>query len=275
MQTTDWEAILRTRLFGYAVLYRAREVAGGFEPVEVTAAGEAEALARELELHVGEPAEPDEAVVEPEIGISEIGISCPFGRCGIDGRPLEHVRILHAEQAWVDTLGSDGLRTREVAEGETILVEPGAFVRFRGRPRPGGRVLVAFQTEDRSPLFGHATPLTTAGQAVPADSGARLGQTTTALQRLGLDAALARTRLRDLFALMARAVGDDADVAAAQMAARAAGSYAAGPAAELFDRANRLLTTDVIHRIRGGDSTLFRFPGMFGAVAPLFPLLES
>jgi hypothetical protein len=74
---------------------------------------------------------------------------------------------------------------------------------------------------------------------------------------------------------MARAVGDDADVAASQMAARAAGSYAAGPAAELFAKASRLLSPDVIHRIRGGDSTLFRFPGMFGAVAPLFPLLES
>ena len=280
MQTTDWEAILRTRLFGYAVLFRAREVAGGFEPVEVTAADEAEALARELELHVGESVEPDEVGVEreigiSEIGISEIGISCPFGRCGIDGRPREHVRILHAEQAWVDTLGPGGLRTRAVAEGETILVEPGVFVRFRGRPRRGGRVLVAFQTEDRSPLFGHATPLTATGQTVPTDPGARLEQTTAALQTLGLDAALARTRLRELFAHMARAVGHDADVAASQKAARAAGSYAAGPAAELFAKASRLLSPDVIHRIRGGDSTLFRFPGMFGAVAPLFPLLES
>ena len=141
------EAILRTRLFGYAVLFRAREVLdGAFEPVSVTAADEAQALARELELHVGQSTGTEEAE------ISEIGISCPFGRCGIDGRPLEHVRILHAEQAWVDTLTPDGLQTRAVAEGETILVEPGAFVRFRGRPRPGGRVLVAFQTEDRSPL---------------------------------------------------------------------------------------------------------------------------
>ena len=134
---------------------------------------------------------------------------------------------------------------------------------------------MAFQTEDRSPLFGHATPLTATGQTVPTDPGARLEQTTAALQTLGLDAALARTRLRELFAHMARAVGHDADVAASQKAARAAGSYAAGPAAELFAKASRLLSPDVIHRIRGGDSTLFRFPGMFGAVAPLFPLLES
>ena len=62
---------------------------------------------------------------------------------------------------------------------------------------------------------------------------------------------------------------------AAQTAARAEGSYAAGPAADLFDDTSRLLTPDVIHRIRKGDATLFRFPGMFGAVAPLFPLLES
>ena len=93
------EAILRTRLFGYAVLFRAREVAGGFEPVDVTAADEAKALARELELHVGEP-------VGPNGPGGEMGISVPFGRCGIDGRPLEHVRVLHAEQAWVDTLNA-------------------------------------------------------------------------------------------------------------------------------------------------------------------------
>lgn len=262
------EAILRTRLFGYAVLFRAREVAGGFEPVDVTAADEAKALARELELHVGEP-------VGPNGPNGEVGISVPFGRCGIDGRPLEHVRVLHAEQAWVDTLGPSGLHTRVVAEGETILVEPGVFVRFRGRPRRGGRVLVAFQTEDRSPLFGHATPLSAVGQTVPSDPAARLRQTTAAFETMGLDKALAGTRLQELFAHMARSVGEDAEVAAAQTAARAAGSYAAGPAADLFDDTSRLLTPDVIHRIRKGDATLFRFPGMFGAVAPLFPLLES
>ena len=81
------EAILRTRLFGYAVLFRAREVPGGFEPVDVTAADEAKALARELELHVGGP-------VGPNGHRGEVGISVPFGRCGIDGRPLEHVRVL-------------------------------------------------------------------------------------------------------------------------------------------------------------------------------------
>ena len=54
MQTTDWEAMLRTRLFGYAVLFRAREGAGGVEPVEVTAAAEAAARARTSELQGGE-----------------------------------------------------------------------------------------------------------------------------------------------------------------------------------------------------------------------------
>ena len=35
-------------------------------------------------------------------------------------------------------------------------------------------MLVAFQTEDRSPLFGHATPLSAVGQTVPSDPAARL-----------------------------------------------------------------------------------------------------
>ena len=262
-------AILRTRLFGYAVLFRAREVSSAaYEPVHVTETAAAEALARELELHVGQS-------VEPGISVSgEVGISVPFGRCGLSGRPLEHVRVHHAEQAWVDTLSLDGPSTREVAEGETILVEPGSIVRFRGRPRPGGRVLVSFQTEDRSPLAGHAAPLTLAGQDVPADPGPRLACTTAAFESLCRDLTGARSRLDGLFSEMASVVGDTPEVARAQDLAATAGSYEAGGLPALFDDARAMLTPAVISRIRGADDPLFRFPGMFGAVAPLFPLLD-
>ncbi len=272
-QPSARRGILRTRLFGYAVLFRARQqTGGGIFPVDVTPADEASALARELELHVGEGSAPD----APGQGESEeVGISVPFGRCGIAGRPLEHVRFYHVEQAWVDSLSVDGPRTRAVPEGETVLVEPGGFVRFRAVPRTGGRALIAFQTEDRSPLSGHAAALTTSGQTVPLEAGPRLIQTTAAFDSMRADGEAAQARLPELFAQMASAVGENADVAGAQQAARDAGSYDAGPASVLFDDAKALLTPDIIGRIRAGDEEFFRFPGMFGAVAPLFPLLES
>ena len=262
------DKILRTRLFGYAILYRARQVAGGFEPVDVDPSEEALALARELQLHVGE------FIKDQGEAVDEVGISVPFGRCGIAGRPLEHVRIYHAEEAWVDALGPDGPRSTAVAEGETILVEPGAFIRFRARPRRGGRALIAFQTEDRSPLAGHAAPLISAGEVVPAEAGPRLARTTAAFESMRLDATAARSRQAEMFAEMATIVHNSAEVTAAQQAASDAGSYAAGPSPALFDDARLLLTRDVIERIGAADAALFRFPGMFGAVAPLFALLE-
>ncbi|MBT6148559.1 MAG: hypothetical protein HOH74_24200 [Gemmatimonadetes bacterium] len=266
----DRGAILQARLFGYAILFRARDVAGGYEAVEVDAEEEAQALARELQLHVGE-------VIGNSDGgpVDELGLSVPFGRCGIEGRPLEHVRIYHAEQAWVDTLGPGEPRSTAVAEGETILVEPGAFVRFRARPRPGRRVLIAFQTEDRSPLAGHAAPLTAAGQTVPTEAGPRLDQTTAVFESLWLDATAAQSRQAELFAHMATAVQNSTEVAAAQQSARDSGSYSVGGAADLFDLARSMLTEEVIERIGAADAALFRFPGMFGAVAPLFPLLDA
>ena len=265
----DRQAVLRSRLFGYAILFRARRVAAAFEPVNVTPAEEAEALARELQLHVGE------AIESPTGSSDEVGISVPFGRCGIDGRPLEHARIYHAQEAWIDVIGPEGACSMAVAEGETILVEPGVFVRFRGRPRLGRRVLVAFQTEDRSPLAGHAAPLIGAGETVPVEAGARLACTTAAFEALRLDSAAARSRLAELFSGMAAVVENNPEVTAAQEAARDSGSYAAGASADLFEAARAMLTQEVIERIRTADPAVFRFPGMFGAVAPLFPLLES
>ncbi|MDA0337968.1 MAG: hypothetical protein O2782_22595, partial [bacterium] len=240
----DRQAILRSRLFGYAILFRARQVAAAFEPVPVTPAEEAEALARELQLHVGE------SIVSSTGTSDEVGISVPFGRCGIGGRPLEHVRIYHAAEAWVDVIGPEGARSTAVAEGETILVEPGAFVRFRGCPRPGRRVLVAFQTEDRSPLAGHAAPLIGAGETVPTEAGARLARTTATFEALRRDTAAARSRQGELFADMAAVVEKSPEVAVAQKAARDSGSYAAGSSADLFEAARAMLTPGVLERIR-------------------------
>lgn len=263
--------ILRSRLFGYAVLFRARPVEGGFEGVTSRPEDEAADLARELQLHAGQGVAPDSA--RPTV--NEVGLSVPFGRCGIGGRPLEHVRIHHAQEAWLDILRADGSESRAVEEGETVLVEPGAFVRFRGTPRPGGRVLIAFQTEDRSPLSGHAAPLSAVGETVPTDAVARLNHTTATFESLRQDQTAARQRLADVFEDMRKVVENSPEVAVAQQNADAAGSYAAGPDGELFDAARQMLTPGIIDRIGAGDAQIFRFPGMFGAVAPLFPLLEA
>ena len=260
---------LGARLFGYAILYRARLRGGGAgaacDPLPVDPAEEARALAGELRCHL-------------EGGVSgsgeagdEVGLSVPFGRCGLDGRPLEHVRIHHVTRAFVDVLTPAGARSEPVQEGRTVLVAPGAIVRFRAFPRPGRRALVAFQTEDRTPLHGHAAPLTRPGEAPHAGAVERLRQTTDAFGELwgGGDG----SSLESFFTGMASTIEGDPRVEAARLAARASGSYEAGADPSLFDRARDLLTPGVLERIAGAEEPLFRFPGMFGAVASLFPLL--
>ena len=200
-----------------------------------------------------------------------MGLSVPFGRCGIDGRPLEHVRLYHVSRAFVDRLTPRGARSEPVEEGRTVPVPPGSIVRFRAFPRPGRRALVAFQTEDRSPLHGHAAPLTRPGEPPRAGAAERLRQTTDAFGELWRTGG--GPSLESFFTGMASAVEGDPRVEDARLAARASGSYESGPDPALFDRARGLLTPEVLQRIAGADEALFRFPGMFGAVAPLFPLL--
>lgn len=262
---------LGARLFGYGILYRARlrgdDASAACDPLPADPAEEAQALADELRCHLeggasGAGESPDEA-----------GLSVPFGRCGIDGRPLEHVRLYHAARAFVDVLTPQGAASRPVEEGRTVLVSPGSVVRFRVVPRAGHRVLVAFQTEDRTPLHGHAAPLTRAGESPPAGAEARLRQTTEAFAELWKSGG--GSRLDSFFDGMAAAVAEDPGVEAARQAAQASGSYEAGADPALFDRARALLTPGVLERIAGGEEPLFRFPGMFGAVAPLFPLLDQ
>ena len=41
-----------------------------------------------------------------------------------------------------------------------------------------------------------------------------------------------------------------------------------------FDRQRALLDSTALERIKARDKAVFRFPGMFGAVAPLFNLID-
>ena len=67
----------------------------------------------------------------------------------------------------------DGVKTQPLAAGEIADIEPGTIVRFRARALEDCCVLVAFQTEDRTPLLGHAAPFTLDGE-VPDDWRERL-----------------------------------------------------------------------------------------------------
>ena len=67
---------------------------------------------------------------------------------------------------------------------------------------------------------------------------------------------------------------DSSKLECLQESARSAGSYDVKDQDVCFVRQKNFLTDEVINRISRGDENLFRFPGMFGAVAPLFSLLK-
>ena len=83
-----------------------------------------------------------------------------------------------------------------------------------------------------------------------------------------------RRELISFFSYMSSTMKDDSKLECLQEAARSAGSYDVKDQGVCFARQKNLLTDEVINRISRGDEKLFRFPGMFGAVAPLFPLLK-
>ena len=258
---------LRVRLFGYGVPYRAEvDEAGAVAPRPTDAAGEAERLCRALRQLRGEGD-----------GVSDggWGYSLPFGRCGIQGRPREHIIAHFCAEAYLDVLSMDGVKTQPLAAGAIADIEPGSVVRFRARPLEHCCVLVAFQTEDRTPLLGHAAPFTLDG-AVPDDWRERLVQCHAAF-----DAAAARAPngghrplLERFLGTMAEKLAGDPEIAAAQDQARREGSYAVAEEQALFDRQRALLDEEVLARIRDQDEAVFRFPGMFGGVAPLFNLVD-
>ena len=258
---------LGARLFGYGVPYRVEvDAAGAVAPRPTDAADEAERLCRALRqlLGMGEDETDGDWVY-----------SLPFGRCGIQGRPREHIIAYFCAEAYLDVLSMDGIKTQPLAAEEIVDIEPGTVVRFRARPLAHHGVLVAFQTEDRTPLLGHAAPFTLDG-AVPDDWRERLVKCHAAF-----DAAAAqvlggghRPLLERFFGTMAEKLAGVPEITAAQEQARREGSYSVAKQQALFERQRALLDEAVLARIRDQDETVFRFPGMFGGVAPLFNLVD-
>ena len=257
---------LRARLFGYGVPYRVEvSETGAIAPRPTDAAGEAERLCCALRQLRGEGYDVTE---------DDWVYSLPFGRCGIQGRPREHIVAHFCAEAYIDVLSMDGVETQPLAAGEIVDIEPGSVVRFRARPLENHCVLVAFQTEDRTPLLGHAAPFTLDGE-VPEDWRERLVKCHAAFDT----AARAsdgghRPLLEHFLGTMAEKLAGDPEITDAQEQARREGSYAVAEEQALFDRQRALLDEAVLDRIRDQDEAVFRFPGMFGGVAPLFNLID-
>lgn len=257
---------LRARLFGYGVPYQMEvDEAGAVAPRTTDAAGEAARLCRALRQLRGK----GEGTTD-----GDWVYSLPFGRCGIQGRPREHLIAHFCVEAYLDVLSMDGVETQPLAAGEIADIEPGTVVRFRARPLEHCCVFVAFQTEDRTPLLGHAAPFTLDGE-VPDDWRERLVKCHAAF-----DAAATQTSdgghrplLERFFGTMAEKLVGDPEIAATQEQARREGSYAVTDEQALFERQRALLDEAVLDRIRDQDEAVFRFPGMFGGVAPLFNLV--
>ena len=258
---------LRARLFGYGVPYRVKLDAGGaVMPRPTDAAGEAERLCRALHQLRGE----GEGATD-----GDWVYSLPFGRCGIQGRPREHLIAHFCVEAYIDVLSVDGVKTQPLVAGEVADIEPGSVVRFRARPLEHHCVLVAFQTEDRTPLLGHAAPFTLDGE-VPDDWRERLVKCHAAFDSVAARVSDGghRPLLERFLETMAEKLAGDPEIAAAQEQARREGSYAVAEEQALFDRQRALLDEAVLVRIRDQEEAVFRFPGMFGGVAPLFNLVD-
>ena len=261
------DSILRHRLFGYGILYRVKCDKGiGFSVVETSAEQEAKVLASTLStLQRG-------GVLEGELD-PLCAYSMPFGRCGIEGLPREHIQVHFSQEAYVDVLRGEGVATRAVSNGEVVAIEPRTIVRLRARPAEGGRVLVAFQTQDHTPLHGNAGPFVIEGSA-PEDWRERLLHCHAAFEETS--AMMSQERkvvLNRFFDAMAARIADVAEIPPLRESARTVGSYATPDEALFFDRQRDLLSETTIARVARADDEVFRFPGMFGAVAPLFSLI--
>ena len=79
--------------------------------------------------------------------------------------------------------------------------------------------------------------------------------------------------LNRFFDAMAVRLADLAEIPPLRESARTVGSYAAPDEALFFDRQRVLLSETTTARVARADDEVFRFPGMFGAVAPLFNLI--
>jgi hypothetical protein len=265
----DTDQILKTRLFGYGTPYRVGVGADGIlAPLDTTAEGEAEALATLLSA-LGRDL--------PEVPIVDTdpwAYSMPFGRCGIEGLPREHIQVHFSREAYLDVLDGDGVTTHALSNGQIVAIEPGSIVRLRARALCAGRVLVAFQTQDHTPLHGNAGPFMYDG-AVPEDWQERLIACHAAFDRVAAMTTGDRREVLDSFFFgMASSLAGGAEIDALRSAAEAAGSYTAPDEAPFFTRQETLLDERTVGRIRQADAGVFRFPGMFGGVAPLFSLID-
>ena len=261
--------ILGVRLFGYGVPYRARVRGGVVEPLETGPETEAADLAQALARLHGAPGtgESDDAWA----------VSMPFGRCGLNGLPREHIRVFAAREAWLHLLTWEGPQVVAVKPGQPVAIEPQSVVRLHARPQPGGRVLVAFQTQDRTPLMGNAAPFTLDGE-VPERWNERLRKGHEAFtEAAGLwagDRTAYEAALERFFGSMTEKLEGDAGVAAVCEEAHGAGSYDAADERVFFDYQEGMIHEPLLARIRAQDPELFRFPGMFGGIATLFNCLE-
>ncbi len=267
---------LRARLFGYGVPYRVRFAQSGeVLPLDTGAAREAMALATELEVLQGLPRSAEQQGEEEE---NEWALSMPFGRCGVEGLPREYLRVYHLQEGFLDVLSDQGYSERAINEGEVLQVIPGMVIRVRARPRPGHRVLVGFQTEDRTPLLGNAAPFTLDFQ-VPDEFAARLVKTHAAFaaaKKFWLDGnPMFNSVLKDFFDTMKEVVRGNEEITRMQLEARRQGAYDVDDERALSVRQGDLITPEVVGRIRQQDEDLFRFPGMFGGITTLFKLMSQ
>lgn len=262
---------LRARLFGYGVPYRARLTPEGLLlPLETSPEREAGDLARELGALTGQ-------FVSPQREDAGWVTSVPFGRCGVENLPLEHLKVFNFSEGWLEVLTAEGCREVGLDEGVLVRISPQSVVRLRARPRTGRRVLVAFQTQDRTPLLGNAAPFTLDGQ-VPDDYADRLAKAQAAFVQTrslaATDPDAYQEVLAGFFARMALKVAADPQVGQTQAEARREGAYGTDAEEALFARQQALLTPEVIERIGGQDPELFRFPGMFGGITTLFRIYK-
>ena len=215
------DAILKERLFGYGIPYRV-EVAkdGRVRAVGTDAAQEAEMLSLSLAMLAGQ------AVDQPIREKAETwAYSMPFGRCGVDALPREYIQVHFCSEAFLDVLSQDGLDTLVLNEGESVCIEPRTVVRLRARPYKDQRVLVAFQTQDHTPLQGNAGAFVV-NDIIPEDWRQRLAVCHAVFTAVAAMAAAPRREALDLFfARMATGLAGNSEICAIQEAARAAGSY--------------------------------------------------
>tara|TARA_B100000902_G_scaffold203032_1_gene193581 strand:+ start:847 stop:1650 length:804 start_codon:yes stop_codon:yes gene_type:complete len=263
------DSILSHRLFGYGIPYQVEiDSFGKFSPIRMKIDEKALELSKTLKFWL-------ERAPQSLARGSIYSYSMPFGRCGLGALPLEHLQIFDAEEAYLDVLSEDGFSTKLIGEKDTILIKPETVIRLRLKSKGDRRAFVAFQTEDQTPLSGNAGPYTLNGVSLPSDPFERFMASHEAFEQTSQMEIASRNReLSGFFTHMSSNIKNRSKMQSIQEKARSVGSYDKRDQTPFFSKQKSLLTTEVLELIARRDQELFRFPGMFGAVAPLFPLLK-